>query len=232
MFAPSSDNPSRVRAAEGLKRLSQMLGPARDWDVFMTETAPPVEAVLPDQTALRPLLRAGMKRRHAAREALSEFLTGPAFRMLSLELAWLAAAEPPATNSEPPTLTEFAAGVLRKRWKKLLSVGKALDDLDNPALHGLRLKAKRLRYAAEFFAPLFPEKPASRFIRRLSVLQEHLGLFNDTTVAEALLRELSGKPGYAAGLVLGFTAARGVRARPKIAAAWARFRRRDPFWSQ
>ena len=57
-------------------------------------------------------------------------------------------------------------------------------------------------------------------------------LFNDTTVAEALLRELSGKPGYAAGLVLGFTAARGVRARPKIAAAWARFRRRDPFWSQ
>jgi hypothetical protein len=46
-----------------------------------------------------------------------------------------------------------------------------------------------------------------------------------------LLRNLNGKPNYAAGLVLGFTAARGVRARPKIAAAWDRFRRRDPFWA-
>ena len=130
----------------------------------------------------------------------------------------------------PPPLIEFAADVLRTRWKKLVKVGRALDDLDNPALHGLRLKAKRLRYAAEFFAPLFPEKSASRFIRRLAALQERLGQFNDTTVAEALLRDLNGKTGYAAGLVLGFTAARGVRARPKIAAAWVRFRRRDPFW--
>ena len=129
-----------------------------------------------------------------------------------------------------PPLPEFAAGVLRSRWKKLLQVGKSLEDLDNPGLHGLRLKAKRLRYAAEFFAPLFAEKPASRFIRRLAALQERLGLFNDTAVADALLRELNGKPGYAAGLVLGFTAARGAGIRPQIARSWARFRRRDPFW--
>jgi CHAD domain-containing protein len=127
-------------------------------------------------------------------------------------------------------LIDFAAGVLQTRWKKLSHAGKALDDLDDPVLHGVRLKAKRLRYAAEFFAPLFPEKPAVRFIRRLAALQERLGLFNDTTVAEALLRDLSGNPGYSAGLVLGFTSARRARARPKIADAWARFRRGDPFW--
>jgi triphosphatase len=96
----------------------------------------------------------------------------------------------------------------------------------------LRLKAKRLRYAAEFFAPMFPDKPAARFIRRLSVLQERLGKFNDTASADTLLRELTDKPGYAAGLVLGFTAARGAHSRSKIEDAWARFRRRDPFWSQ
>jgi triphosphatase len=89
---------------------------------------------------------------------------------------------------------------------------------------------KRLRYAAEFFAPLFPGKQASRFIRRLAVLQERLGLFNDTAVAEALLRDLNSTPGHAAGLVLGFTAARGARSRPKIADAWVRLRRVDPFW--
>jgi CHAD domain-containing protein len=93
------------------------------------------------------------------------------------------------------------------------------------------LKAKRLRYAAEFFAPLFPGKHASRFIRRLAVLQERLGVFNDAAVAASLLRELNGNPGYAAGLVLGFTAARGSRSRPKIAEAWVRLRRMEPFWA-
>jgi len=232
LFPPVTDGAAQA-AAEGLKRLGKMLGPARDWDVFMDETAPPVEAVLPGRIA--SLLRAGTRRRHQARTALGHYLTSPAFRLLTLELAWLAAADAPEDTAGDlmvlPPLPEFAAGILQRRWKKLLNAGRALDDLDDPALHGLRLKAKRLRYAAEFFAPLSPEKPASRFIRRLAVLQERLGLFNDTTVAETLLRELNGKPNHAAGLVLGFTAARGERARSKIATAWARFRRRDPFWT-
>ncbi len=230
LFPAAADSPSLTRAADGLKQLSHILGPARDWDVFMTETVPPVEAVLPEQTGLHVLLRAGARRRHAARAVLGEYVHSSAFRVLCLELACLVAADAPAEDAATANLTEFAAAILQKRWKRLLNIGKVLDDLDNVALHGLRLKAKRLRYAAEFFAPLFPEKQVSRFIRRLAMLQERLGLFNDTTVAETLLRELNGKPGYAAGLVLGFTAARGGRARPKIAAAWARFRRRDPFW--
>jgi triphosphatase len=230
LFPPIPDNPALTRVAEGLKHLSHVLGPARDWDVFMTETAPPVEAALPEQTST--LLKAGTRRRRAARTSLAAFLSSPEFCRLSLELACLSAAEPPAPEPDAPALTlnAFAASVMRARLKKLLHTGKSLEGLDNPALHGLRLKAKRLRYAAEFFAPLFAEKSTARFIRRLAKLQECLGVFNDTTVAEGLLRDLSGKPGYAAGLVLGFTAARGAGIRPKIAAAWARFRRGDPFW--
>jgi triphosphatase len=240
LFPALPDNPAHANAAEGLKQLGRMLGPARDWDVFMTETAPPVEAALSEQPALHSLLRAGARRRNAARATLVAYLRSPEFHKLCLELACLAAADPPAArepaDQEPPDpenippLSEFAAGVLRRRWKKLLNAGRALDDLDVEALHDLRLKAKRLRYAAEFFAPLFPEKPTSRFIRRLAVLQDRLGLFNDTTVAEALLRDLNSNPGYAAGLVLGFTASRGAHSRRQISAAWARFRRRDPFW--
>jgi CHAD domain-containing protein len=218
-------------AVEGLRQFGRMLGPARDWDVFMTETAPPVATVLPEKAGLPALLRAGARRRRIAHEALTNWLNDKEFRLIILELAWLAAAVPSLTETEPPPLSEFAASVLRTRWKKLANAGKALEDLDDTALHDLRLKAKRLRYAAEFFAPLFPEKPASRFIRRLADLQESLGIFNDTTAADALSRELSGKPGYAAGLVLGFTAARGADIRPKIAHNWARFRRREPFWA-
>jgi triphosphatase len=230
VFPPIPDDPSLAGLTDSLKQLGHMLGPARDWDVFMTETAPPIEAALPEQPGLRALLRSGARRRHAARAALAAWLTGAEFRLLTLKMACLAAEEPVLSNTAP-ALAEFAASVLQSRWRKLAHSGKALEDLDDAGLHGLRLKAKRLRYAAEFFAPLFPEKPAARFIRRLAALQEELGLFNDTTVADTLLRELSANPGYAAGLVLGFTAARGARARPKIAAAWARFRRRDPYWA-
>jgi len=234
LFPPLPDNPSYPVAAEGLKRLGQILGPARDWDVFMTETAPPVEAVLPDQAGLHAWLRTGERHRRVVRAALGAYLAGPEFRLLMLELCCLAAAEPVAEavagETEPPPLPEFAAAILHRRWKKLSNAGKALEELDNPGLHNVRLKAKRLRYAAEFFAPLFPEKPVARFINRLALLQECLGVFNDTHAAEALVHELSGKPGYAAGLVLGFTAARGANIKPKIVRAWARFRRREPFW--
>jgi triphosphatase len=216
--------------AAGLKELGRVLGPARDWDVFMTETAPPVEAVLPTQSDLHALLRAGERRRRSAHGALAEYLASPRFRALCLELAWLAAATLPAIEPEPPPLRDFAAAVLHSRWKKLTNAGQALDDLSNTELHGLRLKAKRLRYAAEFFAPLFQEKSATRFIRRLAILQDRLGVFNDTASADVLSRELSARPGFGAGLVLGFTAARGANVRPKIVRAWARFRRRAPFW--
>jgi triphosphatase len=229
------DGGSLARASDGLKHLGHMLGPARDWDVFMTETAPPVEAALPEHAALRSLLRSGARRRHQARAALGAYLKGPEFRLLCLEFACLVATEPAGSGATPPlvvqSLTEHAAGVLQTRWKKLVHAGKAFDDLEGAGLHRLRLKVKRLRYAAEFFAPLFPGKHTSRFIRRLAILQERLGSFNDTAVAEALLRDLNNTPGYAAGLVLGFTAARGARARPKIADAWVRLRRADPFWA-
>ena len=224
VILPSALSP----AAEGLKDLGRMLGPARDWDVFMTETLPPVAAALPDQPALTGLLQAGARRREEARAALAAYLDSRAFRAICVELACLAALEP--EGEEGPPLTAFAVSVLRARWKKLRGTGKSLDALDHSGLHALRLKAKRARYAAEFLVSLFPARPAARFIRRLSAVQEHLGVFNDTAAAAALLRELSGEPDVASGLVLGFTAARGAGILPRIGRSWRRLRRCAPFW--
>jgi len=101
-------------------------------------------------------------------------------------------------------------------------------------LHGIRLRAKRARYAAEMFASLHHGKSALRFIRRLSVLQERLGVLNDGAVATHLLAELGGPAGrhaYATGIVVGFLAARAGTMRPRITRAFERFRRQPPYWS-
>ena len=227
LFRPVLDTPDLASAAGGLKRMSQILGPARDWDVFMTETLPAVRAAVPDQASLTGLEQGGAQKREAARAVLTAYLDSPAYRVLCLELTCLAGAEPPG-NAVP--LTAFAASVLRARWKKLLRTGKSLEGLDDSALHALRLKAKRSRYATEFLAPLFAAKPAARFIRRLSALQENLGVFNDASVARTLVGELSDQPDFASGLMVGFTASRGAATRPRIAKAWTRLRRQHPFW--
>src|SRR5262249_15407193 len=66
--------------------------------------------------------------------------------------------------------------------------------LDPQHRHKLRIQAKKLRYAAEFFAPAFPRKRATRrrkdFVASLQQLQDALGELNDIAVNEKLLEQL------------------------------------------
>lgn len=142
--------------------------------------------------------------------------------------------DPPSTETEIPALRDFAGAVLRLRWKKLLSSGKRIEDLDIPSLHGVRLRAKRVRYAAEMFATLHDRKASRRFIDRLSDLQQRLGVLNDGAVATHLLDELGGASGrhaYATGVVAGFMAARAGKIRPRIVDAFEKFKRQQAYWT-
>jgi triphosphatase len=225
-----------------LKDLGARLGPTRDWDVFADETAPAILAAVPGDKRLQRLAAAAGKRRGACRKVLAAYLAGPEFGQLGIALAWFVAARfwhppdpDPADGVEQSLpLTDFAGEVLQDRWKKLISAGKGIDELDVPSLHGVRLRAKRARYAAEMFAPLHQGKSVHRFIRRLSVLQQRLGVLNDGAVATHLLAELGGPGGrhaYATGVVVGFLAARSAEIRPPVIRAFEKFRRQPTFWS-
>ena len=227
---------------DGLKTLGSRLGPTRDWDVFADETAPVLQQAMPGDERLERLVSAASRRRQACRKALMAYLSSVEFRLLCIELAWFAAAgawhlQAGATTENataPVTLATFVDGVLQHRWKKLIAAGKRIEDLDIPALHGVRLRAKHARYAAEMFSTLHHGKAASRFIRRLSVLQQRLGVLNDGAVAMHLLQELGGpggRHGYATGIVTGFMAARTERIRPRIIEAFERFRRQPSYWA-
>jgi CHAD domain-containing protein len=253
-FAPQALLPFQAP----LKTLNRQLGPARDWDVFTGETLPAIQAAMPDDERLQRLAAAADRRRAMHHKTLVTWLADPDFRLLAIDFAWCIAsgtwdtpgntlAEPAPAEEEPPPepdalppeapiseLDGFAAGTLRRHWKKLVSAGKGMDDMDLPSLHDVRLRAKRARYAAEMFATLFDGKGSSRFIKRLAILQQRLGELNDGVVATHLLAELGGPSGrhaYAAGLVAGFTGAHVVRLRPRIVSAFAKFRKQSPYWS-
>jgi triphosphatase len=230
LFRPVLDGPA-WRAWDGqLREVAQALGAARDWDVFLAGIGPGTLAALDGDARVKRLLAAAGRERDAAYAALGQFLASPGFRVAILRGMQLGLLQAPATPDPP--LAPFAAGVLRKRWKRLKAAGSAMAELDATALHEMRLDAKRLRYAAEPFAALWPGRAARRFARRLAELQEALGLANDATVAAQLARRLAGRGagGFAIGTVTGFAAGRAEGSRIAAIAAWNRLRKAGPFW--
>jgi len=227
---------AEVEALRGaLKALAGLLGPAREWDVFLAGDGAAVAHAFPGEPCLATLLDAATARRDAAYDALAAWLAGPGLARLAIDAAIVVQARPWAQAPLPPdapTTGSFEAEVLDRRLRRVVRRAANPADLPDAALHDLRLRAKRLRYAAEIFAPLHPDRPGRRFLRRLAVLQEELGLLNDGVVADALMRHLAdaGGAGLAGGLVRGFAAGRAEGARGHIRRAWRRLRKTPPFW--
>jgi CHAD domain-containing protein len=244
LFGKATHCPEVAAGKAALQTLAQVLGPARDWDVFTAGTSRALAANFAGDNAVERLLATAETRRLKAYTALRRYLASAQFRRLGIALAALAAARPWETTRPPSdeaaarqaerlsgSLADFAARALARRLRALRLPDADIEALPTEALHGLRLHGKRLRYVAEFCAPLFPGHGARRFIRRLTTLQERLGHLNDGAVAAGLMAQLGAERGHAGGVVRGFVAAQAAGARTRIGQAWRRFHRLDPFWS-
>ena len=225
----------------GLQILAKRLGEARDLDVFQDGIGARVATAMPGDRRIASLCKAMEARRLSAYRALREALEGPGFRLLILDGMELALRRPwQEAASEAPEqatvlaerLDAFAFRLLDKRWHRLCSEGEEIEALSAEALHELRLSAKRLRYAAELFAPLWPGKAARRFLKRLSALQDALGIANDTAVARGLVARIGPPvPPWAIGAVEGFAVAEASGARKRALSAWKDLMVVEPFWS-
>jgi len=226
-----------------LKNFAGILGRARDWDVFLDGLGRSILESFPAHPAITGLLDAARGRRAQHYAALADYLREDAFRRLGVTLVALPLARPwradaPETRLavlEAPVI-DFAQRVLHRRLRRLVADGKDFEALPPPQLHRLRLDTKRLRYACEFFAPLFPNRHAKRFIRRLSKVQDALGQVNDGAVVERLMEELASEEtdqieqAFARGVVSGYAAASARGARKEAGKAWERLNALDPFW--
>lgn len=126
---------------------------------------------------------------------------------------------------------EWADKVLTRRFKQFRQAGKGFKHMDPAERHRLRIAGKRLRYAAEGFAPLFGGK-AERFLALLSKLQDGLGAANDIAVAHRLLASLSHdrRQARAAGLVEGFLASEAGQRSQSLGELVRAALKLKPFW--
>jgi CHAD domain-containing protein len=98
--------------------------------------------------------------------------------------------------------------LVRGPWRHLRqAVGALGSDPPDSALHQVRIRAKRLRYAAEAAAPVIG-KPARRLASAAADLQGVLGDLNDAVVAEAWLRHSAQHAPAGQALVAGELVAR------------------------
>jgi CHAD domain-containing protein len=237
-----------------LKALAATLGEARDWDVFLEGVGADIGAAFEGDRRIASLLAAAGRKRQAAYAVLTAHLAGAAWRDLALRLALLPAARPwsvpvPAqperdefgelratslhANMLAASAEAYAAQALHRSLKRVTGAGEDLSALPPDALHRARKNGKQLRYACEFFAPLFPARPARRFLARLEDVQEALGAVNDSHVAAALMHRLGGGPDtrFATGVVLGYVAATSAPAARKAAKAWRKLLKQPVFWA-
>ena len=88
-------------------------------------------------------------------------------------------------------LKKFARSKLVKLQKKLLERAKGIKRQGPAKRHRLRIAAKKVRYAAEFFESYFPFKRMRPYVQALSELQDLLGVANDRNVAGSLLQQIA-----------------------------------------
>jgi inorganic triphosphatase YgiF len=247
--------------ADELKWLGGAMNPARDWDVFMTETLPPLAQRFAGTAGLDALQRAGVRLRRLHNKAARDALASRRYQLLLLALGRAFAGEDLAPFREPPPAaapdgvgtTEavdgpqatvpphpldqkvgfFAASILARRDRKLRKLGRGVPEKTPEARHEVRIAAKRVRYAAEFFAPLYGKRKVGRYVDALEGIQDILGALNDAAVTDRLLAEAgAGKPlePEVTGIVRGWFGAVAMHELGHFDAAWAGFEDAKAFW--
>jgi CHAD domain-containing protein len=211
------------------RAIADAFGPARDLDVFAEELFAPVMRKYSDHESFVALAKA---LRHARGEAwddaLSEVLN-PDFSAFLNEIA--AAAE--SVPYDGTKIGKASDKALAEHWDKAKKRGRKVGGKFDEKAHRLRIALKKLRYAAEFFAPLYPEKKTAPYIKTLKKLLDKFGAVNDVHGIEKALARLgtAAELRYAAGIVAGWHGAREKKLAKDALESWDDFRKIKPFWA-
>jgi triphosphatase len=176
--------------------LEEQLGPARDMDVFTGDTLPEAVHALRGEADFAPLCRAALASARALRAAAAAAVDSAPYTTLVLALSrwlhgcgWRDEAPPRARARLALPVAMFARKRMLACYDGLCRRARKRKG-DARQRHRLRIAAKRMRYATEFFASLYKGKRVRPFVGALARLQDVLGKANDAAVAQALLERL------------------------------------------
>lgn len=214
-----------------LRWLGGELGGVRDIEVLRARLTLHA-ALLPDADAdaARVAIRRLEPDRSAARADLLVALRSSRYAQLHRALHE-AVVDPRLEAAADARAVVALPAAVRPGWRKLR---RAVDELatmpSDAALHAVRIRAKRCRYAAELVAPVIGKR-ARGLATALTRVQDVLGEHQDAIVADSWLAktapECSASEAYALGMLAEIERGLALRARAALPSTWdaARARR-------
>lgn len=243
LFSPVLQSPELTRLGQEARWLGQEVGRLRDLDVVADEIVRREAVTQPDEPELVALADSLSQEASERRKRLRASLAGARTQAFLIDLArfvetrgWLLPQDFAQSGRLAAPVFDLAEGALGKRWKKVGKRARGLESLDVEQRHELRKELKKLRYAVEFLAPLFPAKRVEPFVKRLKKLQTVFGELNDAaTVKTMFLRKevrcASDRGAQRAiGWVIGATQARADFGWSGAKELWQKLEDTRPFW--
>ena len=185
-FKPLVRDGEAQRLNDEFRWLARVLGKARNLDVLLPK-------------AHNGELRQKLDTAHRSKfTMMPSSLEVPRARALMLDFnEWLHCGGyltlPETMDERKESAEKFASGILDRALKKIKKHGRDLFGVDDEQRHQVRKDAKKLRYAAEFFGPLFSDKRDvrrhKRFIATMESLQDQLGTLNDLVTGPDVLEK-------------------------------------------
>jgi triphosphatase len=254
LFADMLAGEQTERMKGEFKWITEELAPARELDVFVKTVIKQAAAQHANGPGMGAIAGDFRQRRTAAFARAEQAVASERFRRLVLDtLAWIEIGDWAGKNDafnaalRDRPVAAAAAEELRRRRRKIRKQGARLAELDARRRHKLRIRAKKLRYATEFFADAFPGKKSARrhkkFAAKLKELQDALGDLNDIVAHEALAKGSIAAPAesvkqrrrraskaFAAGRLSGREEARFISVMNDARRTYAAFARAASFW--
>ncbi len=246
-FGDEFRTPALKELRKQTKAFTDTIAPARDLDVFLGELFDgPAGAGGPEEAFA--ILRE--RARGACNEAWEQAVASVSSAEFSIFLDDVAAAAETHSwfgaglanlrrHSADASIKPTAERMLYEHLIRVRKRGRHMQSLDEHHRHRLRIALKKLRYAAEFFAPLYGQENVKRYIRRLKLLLEDLGALNDVATVRGTLTLLThvddrsrfnADLSFAAGMINGWHSERARRLGESAVDHWKKFRKMDPFW--
>lgn len=205
IFSPAVLDLARSSLVAELKWASCALDEARNLDVFLEGPlvrTPRTQDGTASSAALRRHLLRDRRRAYAAAStfANSDRLSALLLEVLTLFEVGLWNVAPVHENVRDRSIVDFAAVALDRAHLKVLRKARDFKTLSPAKRHKLRIAAKTLRYAADVFDDVFPERNnrAASFLEATKALLGRLGELNDLVGARTIFAGHAAPSGLAA----------------------------------